>query len=99
MMICCAKVVHRRFEKNSNAGGSHRRPKPCLEQFDQDIYIERCRSKCAEDNESCLDNCSSDYIGKFDVGLFFFNLIGEYIKQDGKVWEVKACYGDDSCDQ
>ena len=66
---------------------------------DQDIYIERCRSKCAEDNESCLDNCSSDYIGKFDVGLFFFNLIGEYIKQDGKVWEVKACYGDDSCDQ
>ena len=39
MMICCAKVVHRRFENNSNAGGSHRRPKPCLEQFDKDIYI------------------------------------------------------------
>lgn len=64
---------------------------------DQDLYIERCKSTCSEDDESCLETCESDYVGKFDVGLFFFNLIGDYIKNEGKVWEVKSCYGDDSC--
>lgn len=65
--------------------------------MDQDIYIERCRLKCVEDDELCLETCVTDYEGKFDVGLFFFNLIGDYIKQQGKVWEIKTCYGDNSC--
>ena len=65
---------------------------------DQDIYIERCRSACVEEDQSCFDACNRSYEGKFDVGLFFFNLIGEYIKSGGERWELKSCYGDDSCE-
>ncbi len=65
---------------------------------DQDIYIERCRATCEETDEPCLEECASSYEGRFDVGLFFFNLIGEYIKSGGERWEIKPCFGDDSCD-
>ena len=65
---------------------------------DQDIYIERCRAECSEGDNACLDTCSNAYLGRFDIGLFFFNLIGEYIRSQGTEWVIKPCFSDDSCD-
>ena len=66
---------------------------------DQDIYIEHCRSKCMEEDAMCLEGCSEAYLGRFDIGIFFFNLIGEYIKSQGTEWKIKPCFADGSCEQ
>ena len=55
-------------------------------------------SKCMEEDEICLGDCSDAYLGRFDIGIFFFNLIGEYIKSQGMEWQIKPCFADGSCE-
>ena len=68
---------------------------------DRDLYIKRCLEACEEPPEgeapSCEERCAEAYVGGFDVGYFFFNLLGDYLSAGGRAWAVKSCYADDSC--
>jgi hypothetical protein len=68
---------------------------------DRDLYIKRCLEACEEPPEgeapSCEERCAEAYVGSFDVGYFFFNLLGDYLSAGGRAWAVKPCYADDSC--
>jgi len=65
---------------------------------DWDIYIERCVARCqADEGEACDERCADAFEGRFDVGYFFFNLLGHYMRSGGEAWEVRPCYATNSC--
>jgi hypothetical protein len=69
---------------------------------DRDTYIERCRSTCGEGEteevETCQTECGEAYRGRFDVGIFFFNLLGEYMSSGGQTWDPDGCHLIESCE-
>lgn len=67
---------------------------------DWDIYIKRCQESCVagEEQANCREQCLDAYQGRFDIGYFFFNLLGYYMRSGGKEWRIRPCYATNSCD-
>ncbi|MCA9543924.1 MAG: hypothetical protein KC613_06020, partial [Myxococcales bacterium] len=62
---------------------------------DADRFIRNCRAACAE-GEDC--GCDNAWEGKYDVGRFMFNMLGQYMASGGKVLSLDACHASNSCD-
>jgi len=67
---------------------------------DWDEYIKRCEARCepVEGGASCAERCADAHEGRFDIGYFFFNLLGYYMRSGGEEWRVRACYATNSCE-
>jgi hypothetical protein len=53
----------------------------------------RCEAECTEE-----DGCGCETLEVFDVGNFYFNLIGAFLKSAGQELEAKACHATFDCD-
>lgn len=67
---------------------------------DWDTYIKRCEAGCeaSEGEPSCAEQCADAHVGRFDIGYFFFNLLGYYMRSGGEEWRVRSCYATNSCE-
>ncbi len=53
-----------------------------------------CRNACGED-EDCKTACNDTQV--WDVGNFFFNMMGTYLQTNGQEIRVDACQADNTC--
>ena len=58
-----------------------------------DDAVQACIEACPEDAD-----CDCDASQFFDIGLFLFDMIGDYTFSGGKTLELKDCYGYLSCE-
>ncbi|MEE2644352.1 MAG: hypothetical protein VYD19_05415 [Myxococcota bacterium] len=65
---------------------------------DQDLFIRRCRDACPAGDEACLTACDESYTGRYDVGWFLFNFLGDYAASGGKTLNLNACIEAAECD-
>ena len=66
-----------------------------------DDAIKRCKRACeaiedAMEKAACLEPCPSTEV--WDVGNFFYNMMGDYLVNNGSRIRVDACLADQTCD-
>jgi hypothetical protein len=62
-------------------------------------FRQRCRKQCSTKpkDKQDTDPCGCDEQTFFDVGTYFFNVIGRYLARGGKELSLGPCHGTDSC--
>ncbi len=64
-----------------------------------DDFRARCKQQCSNKpkDKQDTDPCGCDKQTFFDIGTYFFNVIGRYLSRGGKELSLSPCHGTDSC--
>ena len=61
----------------------------------RDLAVQACKDACDEGDSDCASECKD--APTFDVGFFFMNVFGEYLRTGGTSLNFDPCQSRDDC--